>query len=440
MSRRNQEKLIQLGLVIATFVMTILRFLLNEKGRVTPDSIRFMRTSKVFPEIDNTITPLGYPLSLKFFTFFGLDEFWSSKILGILAYLFIIFFAKKKRFYFRETIIVGALFSFVSIFSYTVSEVLFLPFVFLFLFVARQIIIANYSFGKSVLLLLFSLIALYNIRYSGLFFIAAVLVFGVLNLKKNYGKIFIISGILGLAFVVLYKFLFIDHFNANYISQALDLGLKPTSQLLSEFLKGLCTTFNPFIHIANPGGGIMNIGIFGIGAINIVLMIFIFIKNGLSETEKFLIFTGILGIVLTFFTQYFYSIDALDYRLLAPFSFPIWLVYFKKLFQIFGRLTYAIAVLSLMTGLAFTLLSSGNYLENRKEISKFLENENLKNVPLKFYAPPSKNLDKTQIAELISTVNPNLKLTSKPNDTLQKSTLTAYKVLKKIKIDRNKFQ
>ena len=68
--KKNKEKLIQMVLIIATFAMIILRFLWNEKGRVNPDSIRYMRTSKVFPTIDNTTTPLGYPLSLKFFTFF----------------------------------------------------------------------------------------------------------------------------------------------------------------------------------------------------------------------------------------------------------------------------------------------------------------------------------------------------------------------------------
>ena len=143
MRRKLLENRIQIFLVIATVVMTILRFLLNEKGRTNPDSIRFMRTANVFPVIDNTTTPLGYPLSLKFFTFFGFDEFWASKTIGLLAYFFIVYFAWKKRFYLKETILVSGLFSFVSIFSYTMSESLMLPFVFVFLYVARQIIIGE---------------------------------------------------------------------------------------------------------------------------------------------------------------------------------------------------------------------------------------------------------------------------------------------------------
>ena len=47
-----KELYLQIFLVVMTVLMIILRFLLNEKGRTNPDSIRFMRTSKVFPEID----------------------------------------------------------------------------------------------------------------------------------------------------------------------------------------------------------------------------------------------------------------------------------------------------------------------------------------------------------------------------------------------------
>ncbi len=169
-------------------------------------------------------------------------------------------------------------------------------------------------------------------------------------------------------------------------------------------------------------------------------MTFIFIKNKLSETEFFLVFVGIVGFVCSYFIQYFYSVNPIDYRLMAPFSLSIWLVYFKKIYQIFGKLTYVITILSLTTGLVFTWLSKGNYLENRREISQFLTEENLQNVPLKFYLENETELDKTQIAELISTVNPNVGITFKAKDTLKKTTLTQYKVLQKIKVDKNQFQ
>ena len=440
MRKKLLENRIQICLIIATAIFTILRFLMNEKGRVNPDSLRFMRTSKVFPIIDNTTTPLGYPLSLKFFTFFGFDEFWASKVIGLLAYFFIIYFAWKKKFYFKETIMIGGLFSFVSLFSYTMSEPLILPFVFIFIYVARQIIIGEITGFKATLYLSLLLILLYNIRYPSLFIMFGTGLYGVLNFKKLYAKSFILSGIFGLLFMILYKFIFIDYYNEKYLDTFLEIGLHPTSKLLAELFQGLSTTFNPFVHIANPAGGMINYAIYGIGFLNILLMIFLFIKNKISETEKFLVFMGVIGIICSYFIQYFYSVNAIDYRLMAPFSFPIWLVYFKKMYQVFGKLTYGITALSLMTGFAFTWLSKGNYLENRREITKFLKEENMEEGRINFFMESEELLDKMQIAELISTVNPNVKVTFKPQDTLQKNTLTKYKVLKKIKIDENKYQ
>ncbi|WET50650.1 hypothetical protein PYS58_05840 [Chryseobacterium indologenes] len=435
-----KEKNIQILLVIITVVMTIFRFLLNEKGRVNPDSIRYMRFAHGLPVIDNTTTPLGYPAAIKFFTYFGADEFWSSKLIGILGCLFIVLLAWKKRFYFRESIVVCSLFSIISIFAFTMSEALILPFVFLFMYTSALIIDRKINGWKAVFYLSLSLIILYNIRYSALFIIGGTGLYGLIFWKRNYGKTFIISAAIGMIFIVLYKFLFIDYFNKDYVQDFLEMGLHTTPELLVELLQGLSTTFNPFIHMANPAGGIINYGIYGIGVLNILLMAFLFVRQKLSNTEFFYVFIGISGIICSYFIQYFYSITPMDYRLLAPFSFPLWLVYFKKLFEMFNTKVYVIGVLSLISGMLFTWLSKGNYLENRKAITAFLKSENLDKVPLKFFIIEEKDLEKVQLAELISTVNPQLTVTFKPQDTLQKTTLTRYKVLQKVKIDKNKYQ
>lgn len=435
-----KEKNIQILLVIITFMMTILRFLLNEKGRVNPDSIRYMRFARALPVIDNTTTPLGYPAAIKFFTYFGPDEFWSSKVIGLLAFLFIIFFAWKKKFYFRESVVLCTLFSFLSIFSYTMSEALILPFVVLFMYTAMLTINGKLGKWQSVFYLSLCLIALYNIRYSALFIIGGTGLYGLIFLKRTYGISFIISATVGMVFIVLYKFLFIDYFNAEYVQQFLEMGLHTTPELLIQLFQGLCTTFNPFIHIANPGGGIINYAIYGIGLVNILFIIYLFIKYKLSDAEFFYIFVSVAGIVCSYFVQYFYSVNPIDYRLMAPFSLPVWLVYLKRLFSLFGIKVYVVGFLSLMSGMLFTWLSRGDYLENRKKITKFLKTEKLDKAPLKFFIIEELDLEKIQVAELISTVNPQVSITFKPEDTLQKTTLTRYKVLQKVKIDKNKYQ
>lgn len=428
-------------MVIITVMMTILRFLLNEKGRVNPDSIRFMRFAHVFPTIDNTTTPLGYPVAVKLFTFLGFDEFWGSKALGIAALLYIVCFCWIKNFYRRGAIMLSALFSFVSLYAYTMSEALFLPFVFLFLYTASQIITGKLGGRKAVFYLSVSLITLYNIRYSALFFMAGTGLYGLLSLRKKYGPVFILSGVIGLVFIAAYKFLFIDYFNQDYVKTFLEVGLHPTSQLLREFFQGLTTSFNPFIHIADPGGGQINFAIYGIGVLNILLLIYLLVKERLTETELFFVVAGSTGILCSYFIQYFYSVNPMDYRIIGPFLVPLWLIYFHRLFKIFGIKTYVISILSILTGMTFTWLSKGNYLENRKAVSGFLKSEKLDKVPLKFYVTKKEeDLNKMKTAELVSTVNADVTFTYKPKDTLQKTTLTWYKVLQKIKIDKNKYQ
>ncbi|MDQ0064307.1 hypothetical protein [Chryseobacterium lathyri] len=435
-----KERNIQIAMVIITVMMTILRFILNEKGRVNPDSSRFMRFAHVLPTIDNTTTPVGYPIGIRLFTFLGFDEFWGSKVLGIAAYLFIIYFCWKKNFYKREAIAVCGLFSFVSLFAYTMSEALIIPFVFLFLYTASQIIAGKLEKGKAIFYLSISLIALYNIRYSALFFIGGTGLYGLLFLRKKYSWVFIASGIIGILFVGAYKLLFIDYFNENYINQALAIGIHPTSKLLKELVQGLATSFNPFIHIADPGESFINYGIYGIGALNIFLMIYLLVKNKLSETEYFFTIISISGIVCSYFVQYFYSVIPIDYRIIGPFIIPVWLIYFNRLFRIFNTKTYAITGLSLLSGLAFTWLSRGNYLENRKAASDFLKSEKLDKISIQFFILKEEELERIQVAELLSTVNPDVTLTFKPEDTVRRTTLTRYKVLQKIKINKNKYQ
>ncbi len=441
--KNNNQKIdrfLQLSVIIITYIMIVLRVLMNEKGRVNPDSLRYMRQAYLLPTIDNTTAPLGYPFSIKLLTYIGLDEFWSSKVIALLTYTFMLIFAYRKQFYFREVVMTSALFSFVSIFSFTMSEPLILPFVFFFMYCSKQVIDEKYSALKSIFLLSLSFILLYNIRYSSLFIMAAAGWFGLLKIKSGYGKYFMFSSGIGVLFMVFYKFLFIDYFNETYVHDFLNIGLKPTSQLLVELYQGLTTSFNPFIHISDPNGGIVNFGIYGIGLLNIFIIVFLFWKNKMSNFQQLLLWIGVIGIVCSYFVQYFYSVNPIDYRLIAPFTLAIWLVYFQLLYEKFGNWTYAIAGLSLLTGFGFTWLSKGNYLENREEISNFLDQEQLKKGEIKFYLTDEGDLANIRTAELISTVYPNIRLIFTPKDTLKAKVLTPYKVDSKIKLKRNEFQ
>ena len=102
-----------------------------------------------------------------------------------------------------------------------------------------------------------SVILLFNIRYSGLFFMGGLFAFGVLNYKKSFAKFTLFRVLSDWLYVAGYKLFFIDVFNQNYVNKFLEIGLKPTSLLVKEFFLAIGTSFNPFIHILNPNGGIL---------------------------------------------------------------------------------------------------------------------------------------------------------------------------------------
>lgn len=434
------EKNIQKILVVTAVVMTILRFLLNEKGRMSPDSIRLLKFAQHFPVIDNTLTPILYPAIVKAISLSGLDVFWSSKILGIAAMLFMLMYSRKKGFFHREVLMTVCLISFISLFSATLTEVLFLPLILVFLQVAKMITDGKWRFWQAIFRLSFLLIMMYNIRYSALFFIIGICIFGMFHYSKSWGKIFLISAFISGLFALLYHTFFIPYYHSGYFSEVAFSGTKDTATLVKELFFGISTSFNPFIHMANPAGGFSNIIIYGVGVLTVVSFIFLCLKFGLSLYEKFLLFLGISGIICTFLIQYFYWTDPLDYRLLAPFAFPVWLVFFRKIFFFAERKTYLTAFFSMASCFIFIWFSQGNYLHNRTAAKVFLQAEHLDNKPVLFYIKDIENLEEVQLAELISTVNADTEITLAPKDTLKKNTLSARKVLQKFKIDRNKYQ
>lgn len=85
-------------------------------------------------------------------------------------------------------------------------------------------------------------------------------------------------------------------------------------------------------------------------------------------------------------------------------------------------------------------MARGNYLENRAEAVRYLKVENLEETPLLLYAENYEDGEAIDLAELFYTVQSNLTLTFKKEDTLRRNTLTKHKVLQKITLDENKYR
>ena len=115
-------------------------------------------------------------------------------------------FAWKKKFYWRESLLVGALFSMISLFAATLSETLFLPLLFVFSMWQEMFLLEKYSKILSVFLLSLSVILLFNIRYMVCFSWVDYFAFGVLNYKKNFAKFTLFRVLSDWLYVAGYKF------------------------------------------------------------------------------------------------------------------------------------------------------------------------------------------------------------------------------------------
>src|SRR5690606_26179196 len=174
--------------------------------------------------------------------------------------------------------------------------------------------------------------------------------------------------------------------------------------------------------------------------LTVLVLIYFMIKKRVTKHEMFFIITGVSGILCSFFVQYFYVVDPINYRLISMFTLPLWLFFFSKIKPILGMKTYLITFLSMGAGVVFIWMARGNYLENRTEAARYLKVENLEETPLLFYAENYEDGEAIDLAELFSTVQSHLTLTFKKEDTLKRNTLTKHKVLQKIKLDENKYR
>ena len=88
--------------------------------------------------------------------------------------------------------------------------------------------------------------------------------------------------------------------------------------------------------------------------------------------------------------QYFYQTDPLDYRL-RPFTFGIWLVYFKKFIKFFRKIGFGIAFFKFNDRVLGSLFSRGNYLEKQKTNEGIFVKENLINSKILLLIRPIKD-------------------------------------------------
>jgi hypothetical protein len=344
------------ALIAATIV---LRVNIEATQYTSPDSEYYMRVAEnvvagkgfvapylVYPFDESTpdkdliIWPIGYPalISLPMMVF-SLDALVSSKLINLLS-LGLMFFLLHRMF--AEVAWLPALYFLsygrMEVFSYSWSEA---PFLFLQLLLC-WVILSSLSdrLDKTLWIkLMLTLIGLFLLRYAGLiyfFFVAGVMVY--FAYRKDYKKAAHYFATLALAsgFVIAY-------FYRNYLLSGYYAGMdrvQPDAEGIGYFLwllvKGL---FNELMlarnYFFNGNLDFLFIGLFLIQSVLLLWLVKwrkLFSKNVLQNNTSIILLacsaTYLVGIVILRKIQPF---DPFDFRILAPFSTPLFVALFASI-------------------------------------------------------------------------------------------------------------
>lgn len=354
MSTQSKKVIISDVCLAALFCIMACIILLrvNAEGTsyISPDSESYLALAQSLKE-DNgfyvqnehgryyfSIWPVGYPLLIYLVSVITtLDVLWSSKLLNfILLATGFLFLRKLHRPYAFILASVYGAYTFMEVYSFTWSEAPFLLFILLLAFIACQILQGNYQ-NSWIICLLLCCFALFLLRYIGALYFAIPLTLSIYYwYKRNYGlsaKLLVVALLLTIAASV---YLYINYIETGFLTGGERFAQEkpqPLSAFLLMSLKGL---LNEFLIIReyrpqNQPDYLLYIT----ALIQVAVLTCTTIKvrrhynywrelrqNSFSMICLGIAFLYLAAIIAMRFVSHF---DALDYRLLAPFSFPLFI-------------------------------------------------------------------------------------------------------------------
>ena len=282
-------------------------------GQLTPDGINYLLQAQNFWDYKVNF-PLGYPFLIKIFSFFTGSFFIASKLVNILAYLGIILFSYRKRFFFPQTLILFSFYPFLDFFTFTLSEPVFYFLNYLLIYYVFEMTKEGFKikFALYFGVLFFFLVSM---RFSGIFlFISTLLYFSYLFFKKEISlkNLFILSLIA--VFGVLF-YLMINYFYSGFfLGERNNLALKPTNifNFLTEIFASTARDFS-FLNVFLHKGILSKFSFlnFWIGFMMIVsgLLLFFKKKNRTDHFSIYLFFSFLIILCGVFYSYYTTSID-----------------------------------------------------------------------------------------------------------------------------------
>ncbi len=395
------------GVVMGVIILVILRILGNDKGRLSPDSIRYIGQAWAFPEINNTTAPLGYPWLISLGELFGMEYFWFSKIVALGILLGFLFFCYKKQFFGKEILLTCTFISSVSVISATLSEFTFIGALGVFYYYLNKFLLKKESKLVDILVLSVLILVLFMVRYAALFtwspLILLPLVFKLSKAKVRYLMATVFLSLLWMISYVLIVTQFAPIQKSHYELKTNVL------EMTWEFIRGLFTEFNPFSHMYFEGFYILQIPVllFGLG---VFLFLIKKLRNAQWEKkESIILFLSVLGMIQLFLSAFIYSMDEMNYRLLIPYTFFIWVVVFSQLIKKYHKFYFPFIGLNFMVIIAFILITFTPFIENYKAVKSYFKDKDLHTID---YQYDTKNV--TDIDVLVLSLYPQLKYGEKP--------------------------
>lgn len=312
----------------------IINMLLSWKYAVcyTPDSYKYIEISKDLPRFTDSIFPLFYPVLIRFGEFLTGNYDMTIKLINLFAVIFILFFVRLKKFYWKEIWIMMTFSSFQHIFPMAWTESTLLVFLIVYSYYnykfLKNEITAPRFFTYHTLLL----VAMLLIKYSSIFILLSCLIFALFLMKrsKNFSKYYFISSLITLLFFILYLF-----FNFYLTGKFTGVRGIPSHFNYLEFMvnsiKRIPLTYDPLgfsLHrmsmTMKNESGISYINKFPYLLSYLFSFFCLYFFVSLKDKRKdfftlFCVITSFTFLICTFIVGGITKIDVLDYRLLLCF-------------------------------------------------------------------------------------------------------------------------
>jgi hypothetical protein len=316
---------------------------LNGKGFSAPTTYPVDKASQ---ESYLAIFPIGYPVAIVAICYLtGLDSFVSSKLVNVifLGFIFILLYH-----WFGSYSLLPACyfcsFGKLEIFSYTWSDGCFLFFLLWMLYLLERMLTSKKYKTTNTLQLIFCLVAIVCLRYVGLvyFFYMAALI-GILYIQKKYELVKRLIFVISFSSLVIAGYLFYNYSITGCFFSC-EPRMYPKSESWSYFLN---LFFNGFINeffLARNFYWTWDPLFLSMLLLQLLICFYVFKNRNRLSPHSFqsaniviLISSGLFYLIFIFFLGRIVIFDAFDYRILAPFSTPIFIAMLGNLKRINER-------------------------------------------------------------------------------------------------------